>query len=161
MDIRNKTLKMMLNICFVLLSYMSFSQNENVMSKEMIRYSVKCELKSELDKILDNLKPEDQKLIFIINTFIKKDTYQISLTTSYDVEIKDNWVGFFEYKSKLFLLESIEFENFFSKVGQDTIQLNIKKPQKSNDIVQPYIDNLPYWLLEYSNGQFTTKLSSY
>lgn len=152
---------MTLNICFVLLSYMSFSQNENVMSKEMVRYSVKCELKSELDKILDNLKPEDQKLIFIINTFVKKDTYQISLTTSYDVEIKDNWVGFFEYKSKLFLLESIEYENFFSKVGKDTIQLNIKKPQKSNDIVQPYIDNLPYWMLEYSNGQFTTKLSSY
>ncbi len=161
MDIRNNTLKMTLNICFVLLSYMSFSQNENIMSKEMIRYSVKCELKSELDKILDNLKPEDQKLIFIINTFVKKDTYQISLTTSYDLEIKDNWVGFFEYKSKLFLLESIEYENFFSKVGQDTIQLNIKKTQKSNDIVQPYIDNLPYWMLEYSNGQFTTKLSSY
>ncbi|MFN3801747.1 hypothetical protein [Belliella pelovolcani] len=161
MDIRNNTLKMTLNICFVLLSYMSFSQNENVMSKEMVRYSVKCELKSELDKILDNLKPEDQKLIFIINTFVKKDTYQISLTTSYDVEIKDNCVGFFEYKSKLFLLESIEYENFFSKVGKDTIQLNIKKPQKSNDIVQPYIDNLPYWMLEYSNGQFTTKLSSY
>jgi hypothetical protein len=140
---------------------MSFSQNENVMSKEMVRYSVKCEIKSELDKILDNLKPEDQKLIFIINTFVKKDTCQISLTTSYDVEIKDNWIGFFEYKSKLFLLESIEYENFFSKIGQDTIQLNIKKAQKSNDIVQPYIDNLPYWMLEYSNGHFTTKLSSY
>lgn len=161
MDIRNCTLKMTLNICFVLLSYMSFSQNENVMSKEMIRYSVKCELKFELDKILDNLKPEDQKLIFIINTYIKKDTCQISLTTSYDVEIMDNWIGFFEYKTKLFLLDSIEYENFFSKVGQDTIQLNIKKIQKSNDIVQPYIDNLPYWMLEYSNGQFTTKLSSY
>ena len=140
---------------------MSFSQNENVMSKEMIRYSVKCELKPELDKILDSLNPEDQKLIFIINTFIKENICQISLTTSYDVEIKDNWVGFFEYKSKLFLLETIEFENFFSKVGRDTIQLNLKKTQKSNDIVQPYIDNLPYLLLEYNNGQFTTKLSSY
>lgn len=145
----------------MLLTYMAFSQNENIILKEMIRYSVKCELRSELDKILNNLKSEDQKLIFIINTFVKKDTCQISLTTSYDVEIKDNWVGFFEYRSKLFLLESIEYENFFSKVGKDTIQLNIKKTLKSNDIVQPYIENLPYWMLEYSNGQFTTKLSSY
>lgn len=145
----------------MLLSNMAFSQNENILLKEMIRYSVKCEFRSELDKILNNLKSEDQKLIFIINTFVKKDTCQISLTTSYDVEIKDNWVGFFEYRSKLFLLESIEYENFFSKVGKDTIQLNIKKTLKSNDIVQPYIENLPYWMLEYSNGQFTTKLSSY
>lgn len=161
MDIKNNTIKIILNICFMLLSNMAFSQNENILLKEMIRYSVKCEFRSELDKILNNLKSEDQKLIFIINTFVKKDTCQISLTTSYDVEIKDNWVGFFEYRSKLFLLESIEYENFFSKVGKDTIQLNIKKTLKSNDIVQPYIENLPYWMLEYSNGQFTTKLSSY
>lgn len=161
MDIRNNTLKMVLSISFLLLTYMSFSQNENVMSKEMIRYSVKYELRPELDKILNNLKPEDQKLIFTINTFIKKDTCQISLTTSYDVEVNDNWVGFFEYRSKLFLLESIECEKFFTEVGQDTIELNIKNIKKSNDIVQPYLDNLPYWMIEYNNGQFTTKLSSY
>ncbi len=140
---------------------MLFSQNENVMLKEMFRYSVKCELKCELDKILDNLKPEDQKLLFIINTFDKKDTCQISLTTSYDVKINSNWVGFFEYRSKLFLIESMKYEFFFSKIGQDIIRLNVRKTPNPNDIVQSYIDNLPYWMLEYSNGRFTTKLSSY
>ena len=137
---------------------MSFSQNENVMSVEMIRYSVKCEFKPELDKVLNNLKPEDQKLIFNVNTFIKEDVCQISLTTSYDVEVKDNWVGFFEYKGKLFILESVEFDDFFTKVGKDVIELNIKKPKKSGDIIQPYIDDLPYWLIEYQGGQFKTKL---
>jgi hypothetical protein len=161
MGIRNNTLKMMLNISFLLLSYMSFSQNENIMSKEMIRYSVKCELKLELDKILNKLKPVDQKLIFTVNMYVKNDTCQISLTTSYDVQIENNWVGFCEYRGKLFLLESIMAEEFFAKVGQDVIQVDIKKTKKSNDIVQPHLDNLPYWLLEYNNGKFTTKLSSY
>lgn len=140
---------------------MSFSQNENIMSKEMIRYSVKCELKLELDKILNKLKPVDQKLIFTVNMYVKNDTCQISLTTSYDVQIENNWVGFCEYRGKLFLLESIMAEEFFAKVGQDVIQVDIKKTKKSNDIVQPHLDNLPYWLLEYNNGKFTTKLSSY
>ena len=161
MGIRNNTLKMMLNISFLLLSYMSFSQNENIMSKEMIRYSVKCELKLELDKILNKLKPVDQKLIFTVNMYVKNDTCQISLTTSYYVQIENNWVGFCEYRGKLFLLESIMAEEFFAKVGQDVIQVDIKKTKKSNDIVQPHLDNLPYWLLEYNNGKFTTKLSSY
>jgi hypothetical protein len=161
MDIRNNTLKVTLSIIILMLSYKSFAQYENVMSKEMNRFSVNCELTPELDKILDNLKPEDQKLIFTVNTFMNKDTCQISLTTGYDVEIKNTWVGFFEYKNKLFLLESIEYSTFFSEVGRDTILLNIRRPRKSNDIIQSYIDNLPYWFLEYYNGRFTTKISSY
>jgi hypothetical protein len=161
MDIRRNALRVIFNICFLLLSTMSFSQNENFMSIEMMRYSVKCEFKSELDKILNKLKPEDQKLIFTINTFIKEDTCQISLTTSCDVEVKGSWVGFFEYKSKVFILDRIEFEDFFTKAGEGVVELNIKKTKQSGDIVQPYLDNLPYWLIEYKNGQFTTKLSSY
>lgn len=160
MVIRNNTLKLGLNIFFLLFTSISFSQNENVVSVGMIRYSVKCELKSELDKILNSLEAEDQKLIFTINTYVKKDIYLISLTTSYDVELNDSWLGFFEYNGKLFLLKSIEFNGFFTKEGKDTIQLNAKKSHKTNDIVQPYFDNLPYWLLEYNNGLFTTKLSS-
>ena len=140
---------------------MSFSQNENIIPVEMIRYSVNCEFKSELDKVLSSLKPEDEQLIFTVNTFIKEDVCQISLTTSYDVEVKDNWVGFFEYKNKLFVLESIEFDEFFTKTGEDVVELNIKEPKKSSDIVQSYIDNLPYWLIEYKDGLFKTKLSSY
>jgi hypothetical protein len=140
---------------------MSFSQNENNTAKKMNRYTVKRELKSELDKILNNLKPEDQKLIFTVNTFIKNDTCQISLTTSYDVEIKDIWVGFFEYRGKLFLLESIMDEEFFTKVGPDIIQVNIKKTKNTNKIVLAHLDNLPYWLLEYHNSKFITKLSYY
>jgi len=152
---------MKLIIACSLFSFMTFSQNENIMSKEMIRYLVKCEFKPELNKIINKLKPVDQKLIFTVNTSIKNDICQISLTTSYDVKIEDNWIGFCEYQGKLFLLKSIESEKFFTKVGQDTIQLNIDRTQKSNDIVQPYLDNLPYWMLEYNNGQFTTRLSSY
>lgn len=161
MDIKNNTLKIVLSISFLIFTYISFSQNKNIISKKMIRYSVECELKPELDKIINNLKHEDQKLIFTINTFIKNDTCQISLTTSYDAEIKDNWVGFFRYKSKLFLLESIECKKFFTLINQDIIELKIRKQKKSNDIVQPYHDSLPYWFIEYNNGQFTTKLSSY
>lgn len=161
MDIRNNILRIAFNFILLLSTTMSFSQNENIIPVEMIRYSVKCEFKSELDKVLNSLKPEDQKLIFTVNTFIKEDVCQISLTTSYDVVVKDDWVGFFEYKGKLFVLESIGFDDFFTKVGKDVIELNIKKPKKSSDIVQPYFDNLPYWLIEYKAGRFTTKLSSY
>lgn len=161
MGIRINIIKIAFNITFLLSTTMSFSQNENVMSIEMIRYSVKCELKPELDKVLNNLKSKDQKLIFNVNTFIREGVCQISLTTSYDVEVKDNWVGFFEYKSKIFVLESIEYDDFFTKVGNDVIELNIKNPKKTNDIIQPYIDDLPYWLIEYQGGQFKTKLSSY
>lgn len=161
MVIRNNALRNLFNIFFLLSITASFSQNENVMLVEMTRYSVKCEFKSELDKVINDLRPEDQKLTFTINTFVKEDVCHISLTTSYDLEIKDNWVGFFEYKNKLFVLESIEFDDFFTKVGQDRVALNIKESKKSSDIVESYIDNLPYWLIEYKSGQFTTKLSFY
>lgn len=152
---------MILIACCLLFNFMASSQNENIVSKEMIRYSVKCELKSELDKIISKLMPVDQKLVFTVDTSIKNNIYQISITTGYDVEIKDSWIGFCEYRGKLFFLTSIVSEVFFRKVEKDIILVNIRKIKKPNEIVQPYIDNLPYWLLEYQKGDFITKLSSY
>lgn len=161
MVIKNNLLKLVFSICIFLSAIVSFSQEENIISKEMIRYSASCELKSELDKIIDSLKPVDQKLTFIINTFIKDDLYYISLATSYSVEVNKGWVGFVEYRGKLFLIESLVNKDFFVKSGSGTIELNIENKEKSNGIVQPYIDNLPFWLLEYDNGRFQTKISSY
>jgi len=127
----------------------------------MVRYSSTCELQPELDKIIDSLKPEDQRLIFIINTFVKNDIYYISVTTSYGVEAKNDWIGFLEYRDKLFLLESIVDKGFFVKSGKDIIELNIEKKKESNDIVQAHLDNLPFWLLEYDKDRFHTKLFPY
>jgi hypothetical protein len=161
MDISSNTLKMAFFIFCLLFSFMSFSQNENIVSKKMIRYTVKSEFKPELDKILNKLKPVDQKLMFIVNTSIKNDAFRISLTTTYDVGMEDDWIGFCEYRGKLFLLELITSETFFTKVVKDLVQVNVRKIERENEIVQPHLDNLPYWFLEYHNGNFTTKFSSY
>jgi len=161
MGIKNNLLKMVLIICFFLPAIVCFSQEENCTSKVMVRYSTSCELKFELDKIIDSLKPVDQKLTFIINTFIKNDLYYISIATSYYVEQNRGWVGFVEYRGKLFLIESLVNKDFFTKSGSGSIELNIENKEKSNGIVEPYIDNLPFWLLEYDSGRFQTTISSY
>ena len=161
MGTNSKALGIMLFICNLLFSYTALSQNENTISKEMIKYSAKCEFKQELDKIFNKLKPEDQKLIFIVNTSIKNNIYQISLTTSYDVKEEDNWIGFCKYRGKLLLLKSVETKMFFLEIDKSTIQIQVENNKKPNGIVQPYLDNLPYWLLEYKNETFTTKLSAY
>ena len=161
MDIKNKVVIVTLIVCSLLFDFTAFSQNEIKVKREMIRYSVECKLKPELDKIINQLKSVDQKLIFTIDTSIEDNICQISLTTSYDVEVENNCIGFCEYRGKQFLLKSIASEMFFTRNGKDVVYLNARNSKKSNDIVQPYIDNLPYWLLEYHNGVFETKLSSY
>jgi hypothetical protein len=161
MGIKNNLLKMVLSVCFFLPAIVCFSQEEYSTSKEMVKYSASCELKFELDKIIDSLKPVDQKLTFIINTFIKNDLYYISIATSYYVEQNRDWVGFVEYRGKLFLIESLVNKDFFTKSGSGSIELNIENKEKSNGIVEPYIDNLPFWLLEYDSGRFQTTISSY
>jgi hypothetical protein len=154
---------MKLLICvFFIIHYSTFCQREYMVEIEMNRYVVNEGFKSKLTEILERVKPEDSKFTFIINVSTEADEYLISLGTTYDVDIvNNNYVGFFMINEKLFLIFENIAERFFKLYRKETVLVNTKKSKGSEVIVEPYIDELPFWLIRYKKGDFINVYSSY
>jgi hypothetical protein len=150
-------------ITFLIIHFNAFCQSENMVQIKMNRYGVSSNLESKLKEIIDRIKPKDSKLTFIINISPEGEDYLISLATTYEVDLTNdhNYVGFFNLDEKLFLIYESAPKAFFKVCGKESVSITAKKDKDSGVIVEPYIDELPNWLMRYQNGNFITVYSSY
>ena len=144
------------------ITYLSiFGQEKNIVLKEMVKYTVEDNLKSKLQEITNRLKPEDQNLIFSINISPKGDGYFIAVSTSYDIDTTNRYKGFFYINNKLFVILKQAPPLFLQRNKTEKIAINSMKKKASNTLVEPYIDELPIWFMQYEKNTFNSIYFSY
>lgn len=158
-------------ITFILVFFNAFYQSEDMVQMKLKRYNVSKDLQLKLNEVVDNLKPVDSKLIFLININSEQNDkdYFISISTTImtDSSIRQRIVGFFYIGKVLFLIMNNAQEMFFEIYDEDMIELNIKSEKENNQVefglhlLEPYIDELPVWLIQYKNNEFMTIFSPY
>ncbi|HHU48064.1 MAG TPA: hypothetical protein GXZ40_09235 [Bacteroidales bacterium] len=150
-----------LTVCFDV-----FTQGEYVQVK-MEKYIASSMLESEIQIIVDKIKPKDSQLCFVVNIEPRGDDYIIFVSTTisvYKTAIPE-YVGYFEVKERQFLMLQNTPELFFTSCGQGTISINVE-PEPDVDPQKPfstllYVDELPMWIMRYEKGIFTTVFAAY
>lgn len=153
-------IKISLVYLLVLINMPASSQNENLKKIKLIAYEPNDSIKYQLYQIVHKLKEHDKDLTFIISIEDDSSKKKIYISTTFDVNLKSIYDGYFELDSSLFLIRGSD-DFFFKKIGERWIIVNAKKALKNNEIVTPYIDELPIWILGYKDGIFSRIYSSY
>jgi hypothetical protein len=150
-------------VIFLAIHFNVFSQNENIIQIKMEKYDVSTILESEIQTIIDKIKPIDSKLAFIVNIYSEGEDYVIIISTTYEFDTVNlhQYVGFFDIKGKQFLIFKDAPELFFKSCGQEAIFIKSIQNNDPQELFQPYIDELPIWIIRYKKGCFTTIYSSY
>lgn len=150
---------------FLAVCFDVFTQGEYVQVK-MEKYIVSPMLESEIQIIIDKIKPKDSQLCFVVNIEPRGVDYIIFVfTTEYTSRSKvQKYVGYFEVKGRQILILDNIPELFFTSCGQQgTISVELETDVDSQNPFTNllYRDELPLWIIRYEKGVFTTAFASY
>jgi|GEM_PF-6763737 len=154
------TLKIILFIEMVVCTFKVFPQDKINILRNIMEYNLEQGWHFELNKIVQKIRLENSQLIFFISIEEKDDYYFIFISLEFEINPEIDYKGFFYIEDKLFLITSEIPYLFFKPFRYKKINFEITTI-RDDSIFEPYIDELPIFVIEYRNKKFTNIYSSY
>ncbi|ANQ48177.1 hypothetical protein MY04_0795 [Flammeovirga sp. MY04] len=153
-------IKILLINLLILITSLVYSQDTQYLKMELNEYTIPHDLKEKLLELTKHLRPEDKKLIFFFNESKKEGDIQYNVSGSYGIyQIDEHKIqGFFKVNDKLFLLSEVPSHLSLNINNKQAVKVELLKEQQ---VFDAYIDDLPYWILDYKDNKLRFTYTPY